>query len=57
MSEARWDLKASSTLGPPLAMGLGAAIAPKRDCMRILGFVHESSAHSSRLRLGSMEGC
>jgi hypothetical protein len=47
MSEARWDLKASSTEGPLLAMGLGAVMAPKRACMSTLGFVHESSAHSS----------
>lgn len=55
MSEARWDLKASSTLGPPLAMGFGAAMASSRACMSNSGFVRASSAHSSRLRFGSME--
>lgn len=56
-SDTRWSLNASSTLGPVLETGLGAASAARRTPRKALEFVRARSAHSSLPpppRLGSI---
>lgn len=44
--ETKWDLNASSTVGPALETGLGAARAAKRVLRKAFGFVRARSPHS-----------
>lgn len=52
--ETRCDLKASSTVGPALETGFGAARAERRVVRKADGLVRASVAQSSRSRFGSM---
>ncbi len=46
MSDTRWDLKASSTVGPDVDTGLGAASAVSRVFKNTLGLVRARTAQS-----------
>ena len=52
--DTRCDLNASSTVGPALETGLGAAREESRVARNALGLIRASSAHSSLSRLGSI---
>lgn len=52
--EARWDLKASSTLSPPTDIGLGADSDETSVCKNISGRVRDNSVQLSRSSDGSM---
>ena len=53
-NDTRCDLNASSTVGPALETGLGAAREESKVERNALGLVRASSAHSSLSRLGSI---
>lgn len=45
-SDTRWDLKASSTVGPVVDIGLGVASAMSKLFKNKLGLVRARTAHS-----------